>query len=310
MSILQEVNYHEVATLRILLSGATGMLGSQTKAQLKKSFPQAELYLFARSHNFTQEDDQNWVELEDLVDNQFNLIVHAGSPASPLNHTSASNVFKANVELTESLVSSVLPGGCFIFFSTGEIYGQTSSEAIGEDFQPAPILFEPRSYYPLSKLAGESIALARADIRSVVLRIFHTFGPGVREGDGRSFADFLWGAYRNRELKLFSSGSQVRTFLDSRDLASAVVTVAKDSNASGIYNAGSEVAVTVLEFAELVAELSGSEITFEDKSNFQSELSDLERLVPCVKRLRSLGWSPSLPLEKTILDTLASFSDC
>jgi len=179
---------------------------------------------------------------------------------------------------------------------------------LAEDARLQPNLSGPRSYYPLAKLAGESIASSRGDIRSVVFRVFHTFGPGLREGDGRSFADLLWGAYRNKNLELFSSGSQVRSFLDSRDLARAVELGARKQSMSGVFNVGSDEGVSILKFAELVASLTGSKITYSDSEGSPVQLSNLERLVPSVGKLLEIGWGPKISLEKTIMETIGSFS--
>jgi nucleoside-diphosphate-sugar epimerase len=187
------------------------------------------------------------------------------------------------------------------------VYGNSSSASLNEESRLNPNLAGPRSYYPLAKLAGESISMSREDIRSVVLRIFHSFGPGVREGDGRSFADLLWGAHKYRELELFSSGSQVRSFLDSRDLSRAVAMTAKNPDATGIYNLGSDQGITIIGFAERVAALTGSKIIFRTLNDTQIQLSNLERLVPDTNKLRSLGWTPTISLDNTVLDTLKSF---
>jgi nucleoside-diphosphate-sugar epimerase len=293
--------------MKILMTGATGMLGRAVRDNFEENFPEAVIFLLNRTYS---PSFGNFVNLgvQEILENQFDIVVHAGSPASPKNHVNASGVFHANVNLTELLVKSVLKGGVFIYFSSGEVYGNSSSGRLTEDVRLQPNLSGPRSYYPLAKLAGESIASSRNDIRSVIFRVFHTFGPGLREGDGRSFADLLWGAYRNKSLELFSSGSQVRSFLDSRDLARAVELGAREQSMSGVFNVGSDEGVSILKFAELVASLTESKITYSDPAGSPVQLSNLERLVPSVEKLLEIGWSPKIPLEKTIMETIDSFS--
>lgn len=292
--------------MKILLTGTTGMLGRAVLDNFKESFPEAEIFLLNRTYS---PSFGNFVSLraQEVLENHFDLVVHAASPASPKNHVNASGVFHANVNLTEMLVKSVRKDGVFIYFSSGEVYGNSSSGRLAEDARLEPNLSGPRSYYPLAKLVGESIASSRNDIRSVIFRVFHTFGPGLREGDGRSFADLLWGAFRSKRLELFSSGSQVRSFLDSRDLARAIEMGARKHGMSGVFNVGSDEGVSILKFAELIASLTGSKIIYSESGGSPVKLSNLERLVPSVEKLLKIGWSPKISLENTIVETMDSF---
>jgi nucleoside-diphosphate-sugar epimerase len=293
--------------MKILITGTTGMLGLAVRKNFKEAFPGAAIYILNRTRDLSASQVFVSLGVEEISKHEFDVVVHAGSPASPKDHVVASNVFHANVNLTEQLVNSVRRGGVFIYFSSGEVYGRSSTKSLNEDSPLRPVLAGPRSYYPLAKLAGESISMSRSDIRSVVFRVFHTFGPGLREGDGRSFGDLLWGAKKHSRLELFSSGSQVRSFLDSRDLARAVELSARKKWVSGVFNVGSEQEISIRQFADLVASLTDSKITYSNPEASPVELSSIERLVPNIDKLKNIGWERTISLERTIIETVSSF---
>ncbi len=285
----------------ILITGASGMLGGAILSRLLEA-PEGHI-VFALNRN----PEKQWLTpaapfVMGDPNGGFDVVVHAGSPASPKFHTNPIAVFEANVPLTQRLVELVKPGGTFVFISTGEVYGPNAKSPVSEDSPVNPVLQGPRSYYPLAKIAGESIALSRNDVRSVVLRTFHTFGPGVRKDDGRSFADLLWGAVANRSVSLTSSGSAIRSFLSDLDFVEAVMVAVESPDVRGFVNVGSPLPVSIRDFAEKVAIQSGSEVVFSHSTGVIA--SQIDVLYPNVDKLISFGWEQKVTLEVQISRTL------
>ena len=121
------------------------------------------------------------------------------------------------------------------------------------------------------------------------VRLFHTFGPGVKRNDGRSFADIIWSAVLSKEIVLKSRGNQVRSFLYLSDAVDAIIKIAL-TNESGykVINVGSNMPVSVLEFAEMVSIITESSISFNLQNDF--EHSSNNYLVPIISNLNSYNW--------------------
>lgn len=283
---------------KILITGASGMLGSELVRSLQEFKP--HIQLFGLVHKSPLPEGVLVVEEAGLKPGSFDAALHLGSPASPSSHIDPLAVCDANVRLTHKVLESLKPGGTFMFFSTGEVYGPKSALGITESEIPSPVTTGPRSYYPLSKLMGESIANSRFDVRSVVFRVFHTFGPGLRSDDGRAFADFLWGAALNGRVSMSSDGSSVRSFMYLADFSSAVLLALEDESVKGTYNLGSSNPMTLRQFAERVSEVTKKPIA---QANSLSLGSPIKELTPNTSKLENHGWSRKFNEDDAILHT-------
>lgn len=279
------------------------MLGGAIVKALQKEFPGAQLYSLARGRPLPLGVES--LTESDLRGESFDLVVHAASPASPSTHVDPVSVFDANVRLSTCALRTVRPGGVFVFVSTGEVYGPSASTGVSEAQVPQPQLTGPRSFYPIAKLAGESISNSRQDVRSLIFRTFHTFGPGVRREDGRSFADFLWGAATKKQVTLTSDGSAVRSFLHIDDFSSGVICGIMEPKANGLYNIGEPKEMSVFEFASRVSEISGAPLVLQHEVP-KTELtpSPISRISPNVSKLEAIGWTRAHSTEDAIRDTL------
>ena len=293
-------------SLRVLVTGASGMLGGAIAKALGASNPTVEI--FSIRHRSAIPSGVIQLSLSEINQYQFDVIVHAASPASPADHINATNVIDANVSLTERLLLAIKPNGVFVFISTGEVYGPKAGEDVRESSPVEPQLFGPRSFYPLAKILGETLSLSKNDVRGVVLRTFHTFGPGVRQDDGRSFADFIWGAAINGVVVLESKGSAVRSLLHVDDFAKGVLTVIDSPSAAGVFNIGSSIPLSILDLAQRICDVSGALLEFSARQDSRNS-SPISVLTPNVEKLEALGWRQHLGVDDIIVDTLDWISE-
>jgi UDP-glucuronate decarboxylase len=199
-----------------------------------------------------------------------------------------------------------------LFLSSGELYGSPPADACPtpEGFQAPLDPLSPRACYVEGKRFGEALCAAWArskGLRAVIARPFQVFGPGLREGDGRAFADFLWAAHRGEALVLRSSGSARRSYCYVADAAVAFVQLMVRGEGGEAYNVGSSSPeVTILELARSVAALAsaGSAVVVQGQSA-EGEGSPA-RTCPDVEKIgRALGWAPTTSLEEGLRRTLA-----
>lgn len=281
------------------MTGASGMLGSSLVTRLQEVYPDALLYSIKNRNPLPA--GLITIFDSDLKPESFEAVLHLASPASPANHTEPLKVAQANINLTYSTLRALAPGGFYAYLSSGEVYGPNAGSFVSEESVVSPQLLGSRSYYPLSKLFGESIAMSRKDVRSVVFRLFHTFGPGLRRDDGRSFADFLWGAALEGKIHMKSDGSAIRSFMYVDDFCSAMILAMNSSEAAGLYNLGSSAPMTLLTFAQQVSKITQAEIVFSSSDNSPSPIHAIS---PDTTRLESIGWKAEVSEQQAILKTL------
>ena len=121
----------------------------------------------------------------------------------------------------------------------------------------------PRSVYDEAKRFAEALTMARHRAQGVdvgIVRIFNTYGPRLRPGDGRVVSNFLVQAIEGRPLTVYGDGSQTRSLCFVDDEVAGILALL-DSGLTGPVNIGNPDELTVLELAHAVLALTGSSST-------------------------------------------------
>lgn len=179
----------------------------------------------------------------------------------------------------------------FVQASTAFVYGRPQYVPMDEGH---PLL--PSSPYGVSKLCAEHyVDLYRREygLDTRTLRFFNVYGP--RQARYIVF-DYLQKATAPGEVfKVLGTGEQVRSQLFVSDAVEAALLVAERGDASP-YNIGSERALSVLELARAVLEITGGQKRLETTG--QSWPGDIPMLVPDIRRLKGLGFASKVSLEE------------
>jgi nucleoside-diphosphate-sugar epimerase len=236
----------------------------------------------------------------------FDILIHAASTASPTKLLSRKSIFNVNTKLLREIRINPSSIEKVLFISTGEVYGSNAPRYVTEGHIGKIDQNSYRANYPEAKLEGEKLtnSLSEVGIYGSVARLFHSFGPGIRADDGRSFADFIYEATSDRPPKLRSLGTQVRSFLYLEDTAVGLFKLLF-SNVQGAVNIGSEVEVSIFEFAKKVSLIAGlkGEVQFDFTEN-QTKLSPNDTILPSNDKLRLMGWSQEIDIDATIERTI------
>lgn len=206
------------------------------------------------------------------------------------------------VNLLEA-VRTHAPGARVLVVSTGDVYGQAD-----EIPTPETAPYRPTSPYAASKAAAELGAeqFARAGADVVVARPFQHEGPGRDE----RFAVGSWAAQiaraeeAGRGTVLVGDLAPRRDIMDVRDVIRAYESLLDPSVPAGTYNVASGYAVAMREVLEILVSLAKCPIDVEeDPSRFR--VSEVTELRGDASKLReATGWAPTIPLERTLADTL------
>jgi len=184
----------------------------------------------------------------------------------------------------------------FLFVSSSEVYGATQSKSpLDENVLGTINPVETRSFYGVSKQFGEAASAAYArqyGISSYILRLFHTYGPGLQEGDDRVFAEFPFKACNGQDININGDGSSVRAFCYVSDTVSALFHVLLKGETILPYNIGNpDGALSVLELARLVTRLAGDAGTkIHCAGNTPGSALERNIVLPSIARLHQLGW--------------------
>jgi len=319
-----DLPWEKLAGCRIVVTGAGGFLGSYIARTLlalhslgKVSRPvkviamvrdlsraQERFTDLIKSSDFSLQCwDLNTIALPDIGDTHY--VIHAASQASPRFYSTdpVGTLLPNSVgtaALLEALRRSKDARG-FLFVSSSEVYGSVVTETSLQEshygiVDPATV----RACYAESKRVGESMCVAwhhQYGIPTVMVRPFHTYGPGLTPEDGRVFADFAYNVTRGENIIMNSDGSARRAFCYVTDAIVGFFAALLNGTPATPYNvANPNGELSVMELAEMLVGLF-PEKALKVERRFQSSSSQYvpspySRLIPDVTRLQSLGWSP------------------
>jgi UDP-glucuronate decarboxylase len=319
-SIASRIDFEKFANKRVVITGASGLVGGYlTYALIKCTYflgsHAPEVLAVSRNGNFPNlhdlKDDPRLkflsLDLEkEEIKFDYEILVHAASTASPTKKISRESIFNVNCHTLRLLHKNPGLVKKILFVSAGEVYGADAPRQMKESYRGNIDTQSYRANYPEAKLAGEKLTstLNEIGIQGRVARLFHSFGPGLRNNDGRSFADFLSAASVGNLPVLRSSGSQIRSFLYLEDTIVGLLSVL-NSEISAPVNVGSENELSILQFASKISSIAG----LGGEVLFQTNLSDTvyspnNVIVPSNELLRSIGWNQCVDVESGIERTL------
>ena len=148
----------------------------------------------------------------------------------------------------------------FLLASTSEVYGDPLVHPQPEDYWGNVNPIGPRGVYDEAKRFAEALTMAYHRSHGVatrIVRIFNTYGPRMRLGDGRVVPNFITQALRGEALTVYGDGSQTRSFCFVDDLVEGIVRLLR-SDCTQPVNLGNPHELSVRAFAETIIRLTGS----------------------------------------------------
>jgi GDP-L-fucose synthase len=203
-----------------------------------------------------------------------------------------------------------------IFLGSSCIYPRDAKQPINENSLMSGPLESTNSAYAIAKIAGiEMIKSYRNQHGRKWISLMPTNMYGPRDNfhlqEGHVLPSLI-----NRfvsatkegapHIELWGTGSPLREFLFSEDLARAVV-VAESSYDDDLHvNVGSDEEISIRELATLLAEASG----YKGEVVWNKDKPDgVPRKVLDSTRMRSMGWTPLVHLEEGISKTVKWFNE-
>jgi len=241
--------------------------------------------------------------------NGVDAVLHLASPASPPYYLAHPlETLAVGSEGTRRLLELAASNGArFLLASTSEVYGDPAVHPQVESYWGNVNPIGPRSVYDEAKRFAEAITMAYHRARGVevaIARIFNTYGPRLHPGDGRVVSNFICQALQGEPLTIFGDGTQTRSFCYVDDQVAGLLALL-DSSEVGPINIGNPDERSMLELAEEVRAVTGSEvpITFAPLPE-----NDPARRCPDISvATASLGWAPAVSLRSGLEATTEYF---
>ncbi len=307
---------------KILVSGGAGFIGSHLCTRLINDghrvicldnlFTGSERNIAHLRSNpnfaFVHHDVEMPYDMND-VDEIYNL----ACPASPIHYQyDAIKTIRTSVMGAINLLDLAKKTGAKILqASTSEVYGDPyvhpQVESYWGNVNPVGI----RSCYDEGKRCAETLFMdyyRQNKVRIKIIRIFNTYGPRMLPDDGRVVSNFVVQALQNKNITIYGSGKQTRSFQYVDDLIEGIVRVmATDDDFVGPINLGNPHEFSIFELAEKVIELTGSQskIVFRPLPH-----DDPRQRQPNIDlAMRVLDWEPKVQLDEGLRHMITYFKE-
>jgi len=263
-------------------------------------------HLFGRDgFTFVKHDVTTYTHVPGRVD----FVLHFASPASPIDYLELpiQTLKVGSLGTHKALGLAQSTGARFLLASTSEVYGDPLVHPQPESYWGNVNPIGPRGVYDEAKRFAEAITMAYHRFHGVstrIVRIFNTYGPRMRARDGRVVPAFICQALAGQPLTVFGDGSQTRSFCYVDDLIEGIIRVLFSELHEPV-NIGNPAEMTVLQFAEAIRRLTGSQLPIELRP---LPVDDPKVRQPDITLARTrLGWEPKVPLEVGIGRTIEYF---
>jgi dTDP-glucose 4,6-dehydratase len=309
--------------VRILITGGAGFLGSHLADRflaegneviamdnlLTGSLRNIQHLEDNRHFKFIQHNVSLYIDIDGPVD----AVLHFASPASPVDYLMYPiQTLKVGAMGTHNALGLAWKKGArFLLASTSEVYGDPLVHPQDETYWGNVDPIGPRGVYDEAKRFAEAITMAYHRTHTVntrIVRIFNTYGPRMRLDDGRVVPNFIGQALRGEPLTIYGDGAQTRSFCFVEDEIDGIYRLLMSDEHMPV-NIGNPHEMTIVQFAELINELTGNQagtIVQEDKrisGDPQTRQPDI------TKARRILAWEPKIDIREGLRRTIEYFKD-
>ena len=241
------------------------------------------------------------------VDRIFNLACPASPPAYQADPIKT--VLTSVLGVRNMLELALANDARLLHTSTSEIYGDPLEHPQRESYNGNVKTMGPRACYDEGKRCAETLLhdyhrVRGADVR--VVRIFNTYGPGMRADDGRAVSNFVVQALAGKDLTVYGDGSYTRSFCYVDDLIDGILLLMElDGDHAQPVNLGNPHEIAINELAELVLAATGSRSRIVHLAN---AVDDPKVRCPDITRATALlGWRPKVDIADGLRPTVDYF---
>lgn len=317
----------------IVITGSLGMLGKylmytflyMNEHLLKRP---AKFHVIVRNKNYFFGKDKNIdyivcnIAKETPSTKQAHYILHAASKSAPRIYTKhKTDTLNTNILGIYNLLKICNKNTkSILYFSSAEIYGSPKENMpVDENYIGTFDHLNNRSCYVEGKRAAETICMNyffEKNIPVKIVRLFHTFGPGLNLHDGRAFSDFIKFGLHYKDIAIHGDGNLKRSYLYTKDATIMIIKIFLSNKNGEIFNVGNDKnVVSVEELALIICKIFNQmhkkkiRLVFRKKNNpYYSNA--VKSIIPNIEKFkRYFSYTPDTDLETALRKTIQYLSD-
>ena len=328
----QDLPWEKLHNKTILISGATGLIGSfLVDVIMRKNLSSAlncKIYALGRNKEKAYNRFQPFwnaplfffisCDINEKLDlhtfSTVDYVLHLASNTHPIAYatdpigTITTNIIGLKNMLDFCAEKSV---SRFAFASSNEIYGQNRGDAekFKEDYCGYIDCNTMRAGYPESKRCGESLCQAyikQKNLDIVVPRLTRSYGPTMLMSDTKAISQFIRKAISNEDIVLKSAGNQYYSYTYVADAVSGLLTILFLGKSGEAYNIADDSSnIRLKDLANIIAGYCDKKVIFEMPETLEKEGYSLatKSLLDNTK-IQRLGWRAAYSIYDGIVRTI------
>lgn len=318
---------------RIMLSGATGLIGSfLIDVILEKNAEEGlncTVYALGRNEQKARErfskhlsdthlefipyDVKQPFAMDDLGTVDF--VLHLASNTHPMQYsTDPIGTITTNIIGVQNMLDFAVAHNAsrFAFASSNEIYGENRGdvEFFDEDYCGYINSNTMRAGYPESKRCGEALCQAykaQKGLDVVILRFTRSYGPTMLMSDTKAISQFIKKGVAGEDIVLKSAGTQYYSYQYMADSVSGLLTILLKGENGEAYNIAEEHSDIMLkDLATVIAGMNGKDVVFEIPDAVEAAgYSTATKARLDGYKLQKLGWKPRYDIKSGMERTIS-----
>lgn len=303
----------------ILLSGATGLLGSfliDVLMEKNATGLNCTIYALGRTQKKAEERFVKWWDDPRLVFiscdinkplarkdiGTIDFVLHLASNTHPMQYaTDPIGTIITNIIGLQNMLDFAVEHKAerFAFTSSNEIYGENRGdvEMFDEGYCGYIDSNTLRAGYPESKRCGEALCQAyksQNGLDVVIPRVTRSYGPTMLMTDTKAISQFIRQGVMGGDIVLKSAGAQDYSYTYVADAVYGLLTVVLKGKSGEAYNIADKASnITLKDLAQIIADHTGKKVVFEIPDAVEAVgYSKATKALLDGSRLKRLGWRP------------------
>ena len=327
-----DLPWEKLSNKSILLSGATGMIGSfLIDVILEKNISKSlscTVYALGRNREKAEKRFSKFAQDPHFVFIPYDVklplvrddigtvdyVLHLASNTHPLQYsTDPIGTITTNVIGLQNMLEFAAEHHVtrFAFASSNEIYGENRGdvEFFDENYCGYIDSNTLRAGYPESKRCGEALCQAykiQKGMDIVIPRLTRSYGPTMQMSDTKAISQFIKKGVAGEDIVLKSKGTQLYSYTYVADAVGGLLTILLCGESGEAYNIADEQGDIMLkDLASIIAGISGKSVVFEIPDAVEAAgYSTATKARLDGSKLKRIGWTPSYTIESGIKRTI------
>ncbi len=308
---------------KVFITGINGFVGKH----LVEQYPDDKIYGLVKSGTQDLESKKIKTFKGDILDGDGirdiisqtkpDIIFHLAALTSPAQSLKSpvetiNNNIRGQLNILEAVRTLDLIDTKVLVVSSAEIYGNVEEKylPISED-----VPFSPNTPYAVSKITQDFLGyqyFKSYGIKTIRVRPFNHIGPGQAPVFVVSaFAKQIAMIEKGQQEKIMKVGNlePKKDFTDVRDVVRAYKLLMEKGEFGEVYNIGSGKSYKISEILELLLSFSKEKIDVQRDESLVRKVEVPEIRCDFSKIKNATGWTPLIPIEKSLKDTLDYWRD-